>query len=80
MLKVTRMLATHVPPSLLLCMPALAALASWDEVALGPGGVAAEGVATDGMGADETLIQRFVWKQRRASSLQVNPAHRRQFF
>ena len=57
-------------------MPALAALASWDEVVLGPGGVAADGVAADGMSADEILIQGFVWKQCRASSLQVNPAHR----
>ena len=77
---VSTMLATHVPPSLLLCMPALAALASLDEVALGPGGVAVDGVAADGMAADETMIQGFAWKQRRASSLQVNPAHRRQFF
>ena len=44
------------------------------------GGVAVDGVAADGMAADEAMIQGFVWKQRRASSLQVNPAHRRQFF
>ena len=42
--------------------------------------MAVDGVAADGMAADETVIQGFVWKQRRASSLQVNPAHRRQFF